>query len=73
VPDTEVTDDDGKINCKACFACEEAFLKDDKEVYGCDNCPRWFHHRYMPPYVFEEAEEEDIAVDEVLFVCVYCR
>ena len=57
VPDSD-SEGDVEIDINKCFKCDEEFDPNDKEVYRCDHCPRWFHRRCLPKAVLAIAEAE---------------
>ena len=71
VPDTE-SEGDVSIDVNKCFKCDEEFDPEDKEVYGCDHCPRWYHHRCLPTAVLAMAEAEGQDLADVDVNCDYC-
>ena len=71
VPDTE-SEGDVSIDVNKCFKCDEEFDPEDKEVYGCDHCPHWYHRRCLPAAVLAMAEAEGQDLADVDVDCDYC-
>ena len=58
IPDSD-SDGEMEIDVNKCFKGDKASDPDDKEVYGCDHCPQWFHPRCLPPTVLAITEAEE--------------
>ena len=71
VADTE-SDGAEDISIKKCFKCDIEFEEEDDEIYGCDNCPRWFHCHCLPQMVLQMAESEGLEIKDMDFDCNYC-
>ena len=67
IPDND-SKGDVEIYVKKCFK----YNADDKEVYRCDHCPCWIHHRCLPAAVLAIAEVEGKDLADIDVDCDYC-
>ena len=66
------TDSEAEIDMNVCFKCDVLFEPEEKEIYGCDHCPQWYHKRCLPSAVLWMTEDENVLLSDIDVDCDFC-